>query len=440
MKRHNFISLISVIFVLFVSMAMTGCATTNPFFNAAYSGDIDTVKTLIEQGADVNVRVGVVGAVGGVGLMPLNYAAGRGHANVVALLIEKGADLNARDGSGYTPLEFAAMLGHANIAKLLIDKGADVDAAIVGLGRHDSASANPAIKLIEKFAKKQDIASQPVLPVSKTTQEASLIVKSDIDKLPAAVAKPNKNSYAIVIGIENYRQKLPKVDFAVQDAKLMTEYLTKAMGYPEENIVTLLNEHATNVDFAKYFEKWLHNNAEKDGTVFIYYSGHGAPNPKTGDAYLVPYDGDPAFIEQTGYSLKRLYESLGKIQAKEIIVALDSCFSGAGGRSVIAKGARPLVMSMESLQIPQKITVLSAASGDQTSSTYDEKGHGLFTYFMLRGLKGEGDANGDGKIEIGELFNYIRPQVERIARKTYNNEQSPQIIGSENKKQIVLVQ
>ncbi len=434
MKRHNFISLTSVIFVLFASMAMTGCASTNPFFNAAYSGDIDTVKTLIEQGADVNVRVGVGG------LMPLNYAAGRGHANVVALLIEKGADLNARDGSGYTPLEFAAMLGHANIAKLLIDKGADIDAAIVGLSRHDRASANPAIKLIEKFAKKQDIAGQPILPVSKTTQEVSLIVKSDVDKLPAAVAKPNKNSYAIVIGVENYRQKLPKVDFAVQDAKLMTEYLTKAMGYPEENIVTLLNEHATNVDFAKYFEKWLHNNAEKDSTVFIYYSGHGAPNPKTGDAYLVPYDGDPAFIEQTGYSLKRLYESLGKIQAKEIIVALDSCFSGAGGRSVIAKGARPLVMSMESLQIPQKITVLSAASGDQTSSTYDEKGHGLFTYFMLRGLRGEGDANGDGKIEIGELFNYIRPQVERIARKTYNNEQSPQIIGSENKKQIVLVQ
>ncbi|TAN43852.1 MAG: peptidase C14 [Nitrospirae bacterium] len=432
--KNNFISLISVIFVLFVSMAMTGCASTDPFFNAAYSGDIDAVKTLIEQGADVNVRVGVSG------LMPLNYAAGRGHINVVALLIEKGADLNARDGSGHTPLEFAAILGHANITKLLIDKGADIDAAIVGLGRYDNSDAKAAIKLIEKFAKKQDIAGQSVLPVSKTTQAVSLIVKSDIDNLPAAVAKTNKNSYAIVIGIENYRQKLPKADFAVQDAKLMTEYLTKAMGYPEENIVTLLNEHATNVDFAKYFEKWLHNNAEKDGTVFIYYSGHGAPNPKTGDAYLVPYDGDPAFIEQTGYSLRRLYESLGKIQAKEIIVALDSCFSGAGGRSVIAKGARPLVMSMESLQIPQKITVLSAASGDQTSSTYDEKGHGLFTYFMLRGLKGEGDANGDGKIEIGELFNYIRPQVERIARKTYNNEQSPQIIGSENKKKIVMVE
>ena len=266
-----------------------------------------------------------------------------------------------------------------------------------------------------------------------------LAVRSDVDELPAIKAKPNKNSYAIVIGIEQYRQKLPKADFAEHDAKTMTEYLTKVMGYPEENVVTLLNEHATNVDFAKYFEKWLPNNAEKDGTVFVYYSGHGAPNPKTGDAYLVPYDGDPSFIDETGYSLKRLYESLGKLQAKEIIVALDSCFSGAGGRSVLAKGARPLVMNLESSFIlSQKIAVLSAASGEQISSTYEEKGHGLFTYFMLKGIKGEGDTNGDGKVEIGELFEYIKPQVERIARKAYNNEQLPQLIAPVEKQKMFL--
>ena len=127
----------------------------------------------------------------------------------------------------------------------------------------------------------------------------------------------------------------------------MAEYLTKVMGYPEENVVTLTNDRAFLTDFIKYFEKWLPNNVEKDSSVFIYYSGHGAPNTKTGDAYLVPYDGDPSFIEQTGYPLKKLYESLNKLQAKEIIVALDSCFSGAGGKSVIAKGARPLVMNLE---------------------------------------------------------------------------------------------
>lgn len=58
-----------------------------------------------------------------------------------------------------------------------------------------------------------------------------------------------KNTYAIVIGIEQYRQKLPKADFAVHDAQTVTEYLTKVMGYPEENIITLKNEHASKSDF-----------------------------------------------------------------------------------------------------------------------------------------------------------------------------------------------
>ena len=391
--KGNLISLTGVIFILLVGMAMTGCAT--PLMSAARSGDINTVKNLLD----------------------------------------KGADVNEKDRFGYTPLKSAAYAGHTETVKLLIDKGADIDMALAKLeglatSKHakDPAAAKAGIKLIEKFAKKQEIASQPVIAASKPSQEVFPIIKSDVDELPAIKIKPNKNSYAIVIGIENYRQKLPKADFAVADAKTMTEYLTKVMGYPEENVVTLLNEHATNVDFAKYFEKWLPNNVEKDGSVFIYYSRHGAPNTKTGDAYLVPYDGDQSFIEQTGYPLKKLYESLNKLQAKEIIVPLDSCFSGAGGKSVIAKGARPLVMNLEQdIKLSKNMIVLSASSGDQISSIYEEKGHGLFTYFMLKGIK-------DGITEIGELFDYLKPHVGRTARKVYNNEQTPQLIAPEKKK------
>jgi len=209
----------------------------------------------------------------------------------------------------------------------------------------------------------------------------------------------------------------------------MAEYLIKVMGYSEENVVLLTNEKALQSDFTKYFEKWLHNNVEKGGTVFIYYSGHGAPDPKTGGAYLVPYDGDPAFIAETGYSLKRMYDALGRLPAKDIVVALDSCFSGAGGRSVIAKGARPLVMNLHSnAASSSNMTILSASSGEQISSTYDEKGHGLFTYFMLKGIKNEGVVKPDGSIRMDDLFGYIKPQVERIARKQYNNEQTPQLM------------
>ena len=259
----------------------------------------------------------------------------------------------------------------------------------------------------------------------------SVVVKSDIDVLPAARMKQRQNAYAIVVGIEKYRQNLPKADFATQDAKLVTEYLTKVMGYPEENVVTLTNDHAALGDFVKYFEKWLPNNVEAGSTLFVYYSGHGAPNPKTSDAYLVPYDGDPAFIDETGYSLKRMYAALGKLPAKSVVVALDSCFSGAGGHSVLAKGARPIVLSIENpVLLSKNMTVLSASAGDQISSTYDEKGHGLFTYFMLKGIKNEDVMKQDGSIDIGSLFEYIKPQVSNIARKKYNNEQTPQLVGA----------
>ncbi len=264
---------------------------------------------------------------------------------------------------------------------------------------------------------------KPVAPIPSVSPEPSAIIRSDVDDLPQVQAKPNKNAYAIVIGVEKYRQKLPKADFAAHDAKVMAKYLTKIMGYPEENIVTLINDRALKSDLEKYLGKWLPNNVEKDSSVFIYYSGHGAPNPKTGNAYLVPYDGDPSFIEETGYPLKRLYAKLDRLPVKEIVVVLDSCFSGAGGRSVIAKGARPLVMNMDKQVFhSDRIAILSAAAGNQISSTYNEKGHGLFTYFLLKGIK-------DGNFELGTLYNYLKPQVERIARKTYNNEQTPQLIA-----------
>jgi hypothetical protein len=276
------------------------------------------------------------------------------------------------------------------------------------------------------------LASGGKLPdVSSVRTMASKQPVSDVDELPAVKSKPNKNAYALIIGIEQYRQKLPAADFATHDAQVVAEYLVKVMGYSAENVVVLLNDKASKSDFDKYLGRWLSNNVEKDSSVFIYYSGHGAPNPNTGDAYLVPYDGDPSYIDDTGYSLHRLYEQLGRLPAREIVVALDSCFSGAGGRSVLAKGARPLVMNLQSaFVLPRNVTVLAAASGHQISSTYEEKSHGLFTYFMLKGIKDGDVVRQNGSIAVGDLFAFMKPQIERIARKQYNNEQTPQLIGA----------
>jgi uncharacterized caspase-like protein len=216
-----------------------------------------------------------------------------------------------------------------------------------------------------------------------------------------------------------------------RDATLVGEYLTKVLRYPEENVIVRVNDQAAKTDLEKYFEGWLPNNVEKDSSVFIYYSGHGAPNPRTGDAYLVPYDGDPTFVEKTGYPLKRLYAALDKLPAKDITVVLDSCFSGAGGRSVLAQGAKPMVLSVENAIVAGgKTAVLSASAGDQISSAYSEKGHGLLTYFFLKGLQGEGDLNKDGAIDLAELYEYVKPRVQKVARKQFNNEQTPQLLAS----------
>ena len=100
------------------------------------------------------------------------------------------------------------------------------------------------------------------------------------------------------------------------------------------------------------------------------------------------------------------------------------------GRSVLAEGARPLVMNLETaVSVPKNMTVMAASSGAQISSTYREKGHGLFTYFMLKGIKNEGVLGPDGSMMIEDLFGYVKPQVERIARRQYNNEQTPQLIN-----------
>jgi len=418
-KIFTFVSILAVLILL------AGCAT--PLINAAKSNNIIELENLLNKGVNVNEEW----MAGSTAL----YEAVRVNSSIetVRFLLDKGANVNKGISNGWKPIAVAVDNGNARMVKLLLDYGADL--AVLNPDRKTplkiaEEKGYPIIARILRGAEKKEYNNLYVkesdqnlekIPRRGTTEPA--IVKSDVDELLVTQVKPNKNAYAIVIGVEKYRQKLPKADYAENDARVMAEYLTKAMGYPEENVVTLLNDHASNVDLAKYIEKWLPNNVEPDGTVFVYFSGHGAPNPKTGDAYLVPYDGDPSFIDQTGYSLQRMYDALGKLKAKEIIVALDSCFSGAGGRSVIAKGARPLVMNMDKKVFhSDRIAVLSAASGSQISSTYEEKGHGLFTYFLLKGIK-------EGNAQLGTLYNYLKPQVERIARKTYNNEQTPGLIA-----------
>jgi hypothetical protein len=242
--------------------------------------------------------------------------------------------------------------------------------------------------------------------------------------MPAKPARPR--DFALVVGVEDY-QNAPPADWAARDAAVVKKYMI-ALGVPEENVILLAGEKATRSGLARYLEEWLPKNTGRDSRVYFYFSGHGAPDPATQSAYLLPWDGDPAFLKTSAYSLDRLYAKLAALPAKETVVVLDACFSGAGGRSVIAKGTRPLVSVREAAPQSGKVAVLSAAGAGQIAGGVDGEGHGLFTYHLLAGLRGGASAGKDGRLSLLELHDYVAGRVATAALRQ-NREQRPRLQG-----------
>ncbi len=221
---------------------------------------------------------------------------------------------------------------------------------------------------------------------------------------------------AIIVGIEQYHRGIPKSDYSYNDARLVKAYL-EALGFAPRNIEFLKDDEATRSGIQKCVEHMLPNMVKKESRVFFYYSGHGAPDPASGTAYLLPYDGDPSYLQDTGYPLSRLYEMLGKVRARETIVVLDACFTGSGGRSVVAKGTRPLVLMADAPSLPPGLAVLSATTGSQISASADEREHGILTYYFLRAIR-------EGRKSMGDIYEYIRPLVQDEAKRQ-NVDQTP---------------
>ncbi|MBL7052144.1 MAG: caspase family protein [Candidatus Marinimicrobia bacterium] len=264
---------------------------------------------------------------------------------------------------------------------------------------------------------------------------------SDVDKnIPRSKIKTH-DGVAIIIAISEYQNPdVPDVDFALNDAFAMRDYLTKTLGFKEENILFEINENATQAAFKRIFEAQLNNFVMPDGSseVFVFYSGHGAPDPESKKAFFVPYDCDPSYAKQTGYSLDEFYGSLNRINAKHITVVLDACFSGASEKGNLLGEISPIFITVEGPQaILENGTVFSSSSGEQVSSWHAEEAHGLFTYFFLKGLSGDADANRNKKITALELGDYLEEKVPYLARRMHNREQMPQRLGNQPDKILV---
>ncbi len=249
---------------------------------------------------------------------------------------------------------------------------------------------------------------------------AGIAVADEIDQAPPFQLQPRDSDVALIIGISHYREGVPDSSYSDEDAKTVKAYLLK-LGFRESRIQLLVNDHATRTDIVKSVKTWLPNQVKPDSRVFVYYSGHGAPdvtNPEHPEAYLLPYDGDPSDLADTAYPRKELLDRLGKLPAAQVVVMLDSCFSGSGGRSVLASGARPLLNHIVPVgAMAPNMALLTATQANQISTSDPDKKHGVLTYYFLKSLR-------DGHTAVNDIYNRIKPEVEDSA-KALNVVQSP---------------
>jgi hypothetical protein len=266
-------------------------------------------------------------------------------------------------------------------------------------------------------------------------------INVDIDIPTTRMSQPN--SIAIIIGNRDYRYVGP-VEYAINDAESVKEYLVNTLGFKESNI--LFKHNATKSDFEEYFgnqeyfEAKLYNLVKPDiSDVFIYYSGHGAPGLKNHKVYFVPVDCDPSYLEFKGYSLETFYQNLARVPARSFTVVLDACFSGEDIHkdisAVLVKVTNPVFALKSGL-------LLASSASSEPSYWYHDQQHGLFTYFFLRAIKEKklSDKDRNDKLTYQEVFDYISSQTDGIpyySRRLYGKAQNPTLQGPSDRVLVV---
>lgn len=265
----------------------------------------------------------------------------------------------------------------------------------------------------------------------------------DVDNVVPLSQGFKKDAVAVVIGNKDYLHPgLPRVEYAANDARVIKDYLEKVLGYKTANILYV--ENATSAKFRELFGDEnnfagkLYNFVKPDQSdVFIYYSGHGAPDLKNKGAYFVPVDIDPNYISISGYSLDVFYKNLAKLPAKTLTVVLDTCFSGNSDGGFLLGNVSPAMLKVNMASpLMNKTAIFTSASDGQVSTWFHDMRHGLFTYYFLKGLGGAADQNADGIINTGELGRYTSREVPHQARRISGQEQTPMLSQLE---EIVLV-
>jgi hypothetical protein len=250
---------------------------------------------------------------------------------------------------------------------------------------------------------------------------------------PAQIKKqPERDAVAIIIGIADYKN-LPRAEYANDDARVFYDYAIRALGVKPENIRLLVDGDADDVAIYQAFKTWLPSRVRAGTDVYVYYSGHGLPTADGKGLYLLPQRAHRDFIDKTAITQAEINTAIQAAKPKSVTIFLDSCYSGQArsGETLIAS-ARPVALKAEKQIFPDNFTVITASQADQISSSSPDLKHGIFSYYLMRGMEGDADANKDGRITAGEMQIYLTENVGRQAA-MMSRKQEPQLIGDVNR-------
>jgi tetratricopeptide (TPR) repeat protein len=242
-----------------------------------------------------------------------------------------------------------------------------------------------------------------------------------------AAAAPGGQTYALLIGISKYKRADLNLQFADADATVFSQLLEsqRGGGIPPENLTLLTDEKASLAAVRLAFQDLLKRRAGKDDTVVILVAGHGTVDGS--DAYILTYDADPQDLKSTALPMTEL-TALFDGQLKKVgrvLLFTDVCKAGVIG-------------SIRSVKVNENVQQLAGAGGSLLgllASRPNELslegpqfggGHGVFSYFVVKGLEGEADADKNGVVDADELIEYVRTQV----RAATGRKQTPTEFGA----------
>jgi len=222
----------------------------------------------------------------------------------------------------------------------------------------------------------------------------------------------NADALALIVGISNYRETHAEAIYADGDAKVFRDYAAEKLGVPRSRIKALVNDQANEKEVLLASKRWISRAVKQEQSdVYIFFAGHGLASDDGEKMYLLPYDGTPELLDKTAILRQELFSDIAAANPRSVTVFLDTCYSGTTRGTDMLIASRPIAIRAREQSIPDGFTVMTAAAGDQTAKPLEEAKHGMFSYFLMKGMEGDADANQDNQITAGELHAYVQQNV-----------------------------